>query len=130
MNTTAFERPSDEHLIVLECRIHKHRVFLALDSGATNTTIDLAVLMICGFDLSDAIREVDIETASGIIKGYIFQIKAITALGRTLENVEIVAYDFFSHHILPDFDGVLGLDFFVGTKVCVDFRDNTIVLHD
>ena len=33
MNKTTFERDNDENLIVLDCKINKHKVFLVLDSG-------------------------------------------------------------------------------------------------
>jgi|GEM_PF-1825385 len=77
MKTVHFVRQNDEQLIVIDCKIYNHKVLLALDTGASHTTIDLAALIIAGYSLSDAIKEVDIETASGVIKGFVFLIKKI-----------------------------------------------------
>ena len=44
MKKTTFERENEDNLIVIDCKVHKHKVFLALDTGASHTTIDLAAL--------------------------------------------------------------------------------------
>ena len=129
MTKTTFERENDENLIVIDCKINKHKVLLALDTGATHTTVDLATLIIAGYSLSDALRNVQLETASGIINGYIFKLKSFTAINITLVDTEICAYDFFSNHLLTDFDGVLGLDFFKGVKFCVDMNKSLITIQ-
>jgi hypothetical protein len=130
MKTISFERDDDEKLIILECKVNFHKVFLALDTGASHTTIDLTALQIAGYSLADAEKEVDIETASGVIKGYIFNIKKLYALDIVAENVQICAYDFFAHHVLSDFDGVLGIDFFANKKLCIDFNQNIITVQE
>ena len=126
MNQTHLEREYEDNLIVIDCKLHNHRVYLALDTGASHTTIDLAALIIAGYRLSDALREVEIETASGVIKGYVFKVKKFVAINTVLTDIEICAYDFFSNHLLTDFDGVLGLDFFQGTKFCIDMNKSEI----
>jgi hypothetical protein len=129
MKLTTFERLDEDSLIVTDAKIGNHKLFLAVDTGASHTTVDLNALLIAGYRISDAIRDVEIETANGIVKGYVFKVKKIYALGITIENVEICAYDFFSSHVLTDFDGVLGLDFFKGTKFCIDMVNNQISVH-
>ena len=129
MKKAIFERQHDEHLIVIDCKVHSHKVLLALDTGATHTTIDLAALIIAGYSVADSIREVDIETASGVIKGYVFLVERFTAIDTFLTNVEICAYDFFTQQLAYDFDGVLGLDFFEGVKFCVDMGKGEITIH-
>lgn len=129
MKKATFERPDEEHLIVIDCKLHHHKVFLALDTGASHTTIDLATLIIAGYNLSDALRTEEIETASGIITGYVFRIKQLTAIHTVLKDIEICAYDFFAHHVLTDFDGVLGLDFFKNMKFCIDMKKNEVTLQ-
>lgn len=106
-----------------------HKVLLALDTGASHTTIDLAALIIAGYSLSDAIREVEIETASGVIKGFVFVLKEFRAMDTVLQNIEVCAYDFFAHHLLTDFDGVIGLDFFKGVKFCIDMNNSEITIQ-
>lgn len=129
MKKAIFERQNDEQLIVIECKMHTHKVLLALDTGATHTTIDLAALIIAGYSISDAVREVQIETASGVINGYVFVLKRFKAIDTELSNVEVCAYDFFANHLLTDFDGVLGLDFFKGTKFCIDMNNEEITIQ-
>ena len=129
MKNTTFERETDDNLIVIDCKVNRHKVFLALDTGASHTTIDLAALMIAGYTLSDALREVDIETASGVITGYVFRIKTFWAIDTPLTDIEICSYDFLSHHLLTDFDGVLGLDFFKGVKFCIDMNQSVITIQ-
>jgi hypothetical protein len=122
MKQANFEREHEDNLIVIDCKVHNHKVYLALDTGASHTTIDLAALIIAGYHLSDALRTVEIETASGVINGYVFKVKKFVAIGTVLTDIEICAYDFFSNHLLTDFDGVLGLDFFRGVKFCIDMN--------
>ena len=126
MRKYPFKRQNDEQLIVIDCKMGSHKVLLALDTGASHTTIDLAALIIAGYSVSDAIREVEIETASGIIKGFVFVLKEFRAIDTILQNIEVCAYDFFAHHLLTDFDGVLGLDFFKGVKFCIDLKQKEI----
>ena len=129
MKKTTFERENDERLIVIDCKVQKHKVFLALDTGASHTTIDLAALIIAGYGVSDALREVEIETASGVIKAYVFKIKTLFALDTLLHDIEICSYDFLSYQLLSDFDGVLGLDFFKGMKFCIDMNQSIITIQ-
>ncbi|MDZ7881321.1 MAG: retroviral-like aspartic protease family protein [Saprospiraceae bacterium] len=129
MKKTTFERENDEKLIVIDCKVQKHKVFLALDTGASHTTIDLAALIIAGYSVSDALREVEMETASGVIKAYVFKIKTFLALDTILKDIEICSYDFLSYQLLTDFDGVLGLDFFKGMKFCIDMNESVITIQ-
>ncbi len=129
MKKATFERQNDEQLIVIDCKIGSHKVLLALDTGASHTTIDLAALIIAGYSVSDAIRAVEIETASGIIKGIVFVLREFRAIDTILKNIEVCAYDFFAHHLLTDFDGVLGLDFFKGVKFCIDMNKAEITIQ-
>ena len=129
MKKASFQRQNDEQLIVIDCKMHTHKILLALDTGASHTTIDLAALIIGGYSMADAIRTVDIETASGVIKGYVFVLQTFKAIGIELSNVEVCAYDFFANHLLTDFDGVLGLDFFKGVKFCIDMNKSEITIQ-
>ena len=129
MNQQPFNRQTDESLIIINCILENHDVALALDTGASHTTIDLAALIIAGYELSKALRIIQIETASGVIDAFIFRIKRLEAIGVIRENIEICAYDFFSYQLITDFDGVLGLDFFDDHKLCLDFKKNIITIQ-
>ena len=129
MKKVSFERENEDNLIVIDCKIQKHKLFLALDTGASHTTIDLAALIIAGYSISDALRKVKIGTASGVINAYIFKIKTFFAIDTTLTDIEVCSYDFFTNHLFTDFDGVLGLDFFKGVKFCIDMNQSIITIQ-
>jgi hypothetical protein len=40
--------------------------------------------------------------------------------------MSVQAYDFLAHGILSDYDGLLGLDFFENTLLCIDMKNYTI----
>ena len=129
MRKEKFIRHTSESLILIKCRLPNHEVSLALDTGASYTTIDLTALMIAGYDVSSSIRTINIETASGIIEAYVFIVSEFTAFGITRKNIEICAYDFFAYHVLTEFDGVLGIDFIEPYKICIDFKKSEITLQ-
>lgn len=68
------------------------------------------------------------ETAKGSINAYVFQIPKLTALGKTVHDVEVSSYDFVGNNVIFDIDGVLGLDFFKETELTIDFRESEIRL--
>jgi Aspartyl protease len=129
MKTHTFKRENDDALIVLPCYFNKDEFAIALDTGASHTTIDLNVLYMEGYTLNDVIGTTQFEGATGAFDTYIFKVKKFTCLGITKHNIEIAAYDFLTHHLLSDFDGVLGLDFFNEHKFCIDFKKNLITLE-
>lgn len=122
MTVFPFELPTEDSLIELACTINDQNITLALDTGATHTTIDLSFLLVAGIDLTDAIGTVEIETAKGPVEAYLFKIDNLTALGITLPNFTVCAYDFLSYTILSTIDGVIGLDFFKERDLTISFR--------
>ncbi len=130
MKKFAFEIEDEDSLIVtVDCRLHGDAYTLALDTGASNTVLDLAALIILGYELKDAIRTVEFETAKGELLAYVFKVKEITALGITRRNVEICSYDFFNNNVFSDMHGVLGLDFFLDCKLCIDMVEREITVQ-
>jgi hypothetical protein len=126
MKKETFIRPTAESLIVVPCAIDSNPLALALDTGASHTTIDLTPLLMAGYEINHAIRTEKIETASGIIDSHVFIVQSFTALGVTKKNMLVCAYDFFAYHYLTDFDGVLGLDFFEDLKFCIQLKKGEI----
>jgi hypothetical protein len=126
MRIERFERPTPDSLVIVKCQFPNHGFALAIDTGASHTTIDLTILLIAGFELKNILRTERLETASGIIGAYVFSVPQFTALGITKTNIEICAYDFFAHHVLVEFDGVLGLDFLGDHHFCIDFKKSEI----
>lgn len=130
MKQIEFQRESEESLVIVDASFPEHGITLALDTGASHTTIDLAALIIAGYRVEDAIDKAELETASGIIEAYIFNVKDFCAVGIMKNEMRICAYDFFSHHVLTEFDGVLGLDFFENQKVCIDLKNSVITINE
>ncbi len=129
MNEHRFTRKTEDNLVVIPCQVDKDRLALALDTGASHTTIDLTPLLMAGYELKQSIGIASMETANGEIDTYIFVIEEFSSLGLTRKNMKVASYDFFAHGIFADFDGVLGLDFFEGHKVCLDLDENVVTLH-
>ena len=129
MKKHKFSRNTQNSLIVVPCFISKDPIALALDTGASHTTIDITSLLMAGYELKDAVGAIQLEAASGIIDARIFILKEFSCLGISKKNVEVCAYDFLAHHLLTDFDGVLGLDFFSGVKFCIDMEKSEITIQ-
>ena len=129
-NTYYFELKTPDSLIDVECRLKDENFRFALDTGASHTVIDLAAVMIAGYDLQDVRRTVQLETGNGSVDGYIFEVASFTALGITRCNMEICSYDFFGNNVFAEIHGVLGLDFFKGSKFCIDLEKFEITISD
>ncbi len=102
------------------------RLKMILDTGASNTTIDSNMLYLYGYSLDDSIGTVQIETANGIIETEVFEMSNLSAFGITYPKFQIQVYDFIAHGIMSDYNGLLGLDFFEGTKFCINTVENEI----
>jgi predicted aspartyl protease len=127
--TFPFKREPESGLIIVSIEIDgKYELKMVLDTGATNTTIDSNALYLLGYDLKDNIGTVEIETANGVIETEVFEIHTFFSLGLTKKNFQIQVYDFLAHGIFSDYNGLLGLDFFEGTKFCVDTIQNIITI--
>jgi hypothetical protein len=124
-----FRLHDEDSLIILKGQLSNNEVSFALDTGASHTVIDLSPLLIAGYEIKDAIGTVQMETDKGVLDAYVFKVAELSILGITRKDVEICSYDYFNNHIFPDFDGVLGLDFFREYKVCIDFRKSVITIH-
>ncbi len=129
MKKYSFTISDDTNLIIVMATINGYEVRLALDTGASDTVIDLTALLIAGYRKSHVLDEIELETAKGIIRADIFQAKELKALGLVKRNFDICSYDFLSNNILTDIDGVLGLDFFMDSKVCIDLKKFEITIH-
>ena len=123
-----FNRLTDDSLIIVSCRLDKDPLSLALDTGASHTTIDMTPMLMAGYEINDALSIEKIETASGIIDAYVFLVKEFRCMGIIKKNFKLCAYDFFAYHYLTDFDGVIGLNFFTDTKFCIDMNLNRITI--
>jgi predicted aspartyl protease len=126
LKKSTYRRKGIDGLLVIQSIVEHDPIDLALDTGASNTTIDLNRILMLGYDLTDALRTVPIETASGVINTHIFKISEMTCLGITRKNIEISTYDFLAYGLFAEFDGVLGLDFLEGYQFCVDLTTDEV----
>ncbi len=127
----SFKREPISNAIVVSVTIDNgRRLKMILDTGASNTTIDSNMLYLYGYSLNDSIGTVQIETANGIIDTEVFEMKTLSAFGRMRQSFQIQVYDFIAHGIISDFNGLLGLDFFEGTKFCIDTLENEITITE
>jgi aspartyl protease family protein len=63
---------------------------VTLDTGASITTIPSQVVIDLGYDLSNPKQEVDILTSSGIFTAKIITVRKLTAIGETVENIDVL----------------------------------------
>jgi hypothetical protein len=128
MTRFPFVLNESNNVILVDVNFGKSTYRFLLDTGASNTIIDFNALLIGGYNFKDVLRQVEVETANGIIEAHIFNIKSISALNIQKKDFEIASYDFLASGILSEFDGVLGLDFFENNRICIDFVNNEITI--
>jgi len=100
-------------------------VLLALDTGATQTMINRGVVESLGYDVGSSNNAVRLVTASGQEIVPIVDIVRFEALEQERQNLPVLCHDLPSG---APFDGLLGLDFFRGRRLTLDFREGLISL--
>ena len=98
---------------------------LALDTGATATVVNIAMLVAVGYDPALAPTRVQVTTGSGVEYAPRVTLSRILALGQ-----ECVDFPVLGHTLPPSagVDGLLGLDFLRGRSLTVDFRTGHVTL--
>lgn len=98
---------------------------LALDTGATGSLIRPSKLVVIGYDPGVAPDRVLVTTGSGVEYVPRLPVDRIETLGQTVNQFNVLA------HTLPPsamVDGLLGLDFFRGQRLIIDFQSGEIEL--
>ena len=98
---------------------------LALDTGATGTMVNTGMLVALGYDPALIPDRVQITTGSGVEFAPLVLLDRIVALGQKFAGFPVLG------HTLPPsagIDGLLGLDFFRGRSVTIDFRTGQVAL--
>lgn len=101
-------------------------VLLALDTGATATQISATILTALGYDPPRSARRRRVRTATGTAVAPVVDLRHLLALGRGRADLAVTALD------LPPattYDGLLGLDFFRGLVLNLDFAGGVITLR-
>ena len=98
---------------------------LALDTGATSTVVNVALLVAVGYDPALIPDRIQITTGSGVEFVPRVNVNKITALGQ-----EQIAFPVLGHTLPPSagVDGLLGLDFIRGQSLTLDFRTGRVTL--
>ena len=101
-------------------------VIVALDTSASDTSIPTKVATNLGYDLSNPKQVVLLITGSGTAPAKIITVSKLTAIGETVENIDVLCHD------LPEastIDGVLGLNFLSHFDLNISFSTGTIELY-
>jgi hypothetical protein len=128
MKTFTFELDESYNVIVVDALLDGFDIKLMVDTGASNTVIDLTTLLVNDYEFSQRKGEVKVETAKGVANACTFKAKSLEGLGIKRDNFEICSYDFLGNGILSEYDGVLGIDFFRDNKICIDFVKSEITI--
>ncbi|MDE0012058.1 MAG: retropepsin-like aspartic protease [Candidatus Poribacteria bacterium] len=99
-------------------------VLVALDTGASTTMIPTEVATHLGYDLSNPNEQM--MTASGIVSAKRITVPKLTAIGETVENIDVVCHDLPEGSII---EGLLGLNFLKHFDLNISFSRGTIELN-
>jgi len=100
-------------------------VRFALDTGSNQTVISATILTLLGYDLSAATRHGRLRSATGGTTAPVIEVRQLDALDHARANFPVVAHD------MPPavtYDGLLGLDFFRGLVLTLDFARGDVTL--
>jgi predicted aspartyl protease len=103
-----------------------HRFRFAIDTGANRTSMRAEFLRLLGFNPSAATRRRRMRSATGMVIAPIITVPRIVSLGLTKVDFEVAAHDPPESF---EADGLLGLDFFRGYVLNLDFIRGRIALR-
>ena len=98
---------------------------LALDTGATFTVVNIGMLVALGYDPALITDRIQVTTGSGVEFVPRVTLDRIMALGQKRTEFPVLG------HTLPPstgVDGLLGLDFFRGGDLTIDFHAGQVML--
>jgi hypothetical protein len=98
-------------------------VRLILDTGATTTMIKPGVLISIGYDPELASEHVAVTMVEGVRPMPRLHLNRLTALGHHRLGFAVISH---SLQTADGIQGLLGLDFFLGTVLAIDFREGRI----
>lgn len=99
---------------------------LLLDTGAEATLFSPRFLTDLGYNLASVPDTVTVFTVSGAVTAPQVRLRRLEALGQSRSNFGVTA---FAPNLKADVDGVLGVDFFLGRKLTIDFRLGLVTLE-
>ena len=101
-------------------------LIVALDTGATTTVIPTEIALTLGYDLSNPKGQIGLLTASGAASAKVITVRKLTAIGETVEDIEVLCHNLPGNSAIK---GLLGLNFLKHFNVNISFSTGTIELH-
>ena len=117
-------------LIIVNLRIGSttdnefHDLIVGLDTGASTTAIPTKVALDLGYDLANPKEERLVVTASEARTEKVITVRQLTALGETVEDMDVLCLNLPEPSII---EGVLGLNFLEHFDIEISFSTGTIV---
>ena len=99
---------------------------VALDTGASNTTVPPELVTALGYDLSKSGHEVSVVTGNGDVPAKCITVRKLTAIGETVENIDVLCHNLSENSVVG---GVLGMNFLEHFDVNISFSTGTIELR-
>ena len=125
-----FDWLGDQQLLLVRVEINgETELRMALDTGATQTTFDLNMLLMEGISLRESIGRQALETANGIIMADIFVLDELQFGGMKFQNLPVQVIDFIAHGVFSDYNGYLGLDVLSQKNLCIHFADGFLTFQ-
>ncbi len=117
------------HVIIVPTRVSspdaEFILRFLLDTGATTSMLNWHTAVKLGYEPNAISARMQVATASGVESVSRITVEKLFALGLERRNFPVLC------HPLPpsaDIDGVLGLDFFRGQRLTLDFRVGLVML--
>ena len=102
-----------------------HEFRFALDTGSGITVVPATLLRQLGCDLSRPLGHTTLRGATGVARAPLVRVPAVVAFDRVRTDFVVAAHDF---PLGTATDGLLGLDFFRGLVLKLDFARGRIDL--
>ena len=100
---------------------------LAIDTGASITSVRPDVLQDLGYTAQDALEHTGVPWPTGDLPGYLVRVKRFQALGGDQSRFVVQSLPIVEEY---PFDGVLGMNFLRSYRFCVHPKAQQIVLHE
>jgi len=101
-------------------------IVLLLDTGASITTLRSALLIEVGIDLSMSKEQRLVSTMSGTVAEGVIKVPRLRIFSEEQSSLEVV----FTERPFPyQVDGVLGINFLLPCRLCLDFPAGWIELY-
>ncbi|MBI4530449.1 MAG: retroviral-like aspartic protease family protein [Candidatus Latescibacteria bacterium] len=101
-------------------------VDLALDVGASTTTIATDILIGLGYDPAQSTKRARMITGSGVEYRSVVTVARIETVGQAVDDIDVICHD------LPEesqIDGLLGLNFLRHFDLTIRYSDGTLSLE-